>query len=183
MRTLILVPETVVPSTTTTSSAGRDLKIGDLAKATHKTQRALRLYEELGLLTPGDHTAGGFRLYGPEAVTRVHWIGKLQELGFTLQQIQSLVAAVADEVVPKEAMGRVRALFLQKVDDVAAQIARLSQLQRELMSSLAYLEECGGCDTHATVGKSGAASCSTCTSHDDKAPALVEETTRCSTHS
>ncbi|MDP2342138.1 MAG: MerR family transcriptional regulator [Deltaproteobacteria bacterium] len=183
MRSLTLVPETVVPSSTSTSSAARDLLIGDLAKATGKTQRALRLYEELGLLTPGDHTAGGFRLYGPEAITRVHWIGKLQELGFTLQQIQGLVAAVADEAVPKEAMGKVRALFLQKLDDVAAQIARLSQLQRELMSSLSYLEECGGCDTHATAGKSGAASCTTCTSHDDKAPPLVDETTRCSTHS
>ncbi len=183
MRSLSLVPERPVPSSTASSDAARDLRIGDLARVTQKTQRALRLYEELGLLTPGDHTVGGFRLYGPDAITRVHWIGKLQELGFTLQQIQGLVAAVADEAVPKEAMGKVRALFLQKLDDVAAQVARLSQLQRELMSSLSYLEECGGCATDATAGQPGAASCSTCTSHDDKAPALVEETTRSATHS
>ena len=183
MRSLTLVPERPVPSSSTASDAPRDLRIGDLARATHKTQRALRLYEELGLLTPGDHTAGGFRLYGPEAVTRVHWIGKLQELGFTLHQIQSLVAAVADEAIPKEAMGKVRGLFLRKLDDVAAQIARLSQLQRELMSSLSYLEACGGCATDATAGQPGAASCSTCTSHDDKAPPLLDETTRSATHS
>ena len=38
-----------------------DLKIGDLAKATGKTQRALRLYEEMGLLAPSERTLGGFR--------------------------------------------------------------------------------------------------------------------------
>lgn len=177
MRSLTLVNDTPVP--TPASDGVRDLRIGDLAKATHKTQRALRLYEELGLLTPGDRSSGGFRLYGKDAIDRVHWIGKLQELGFTLQQIQGLVAAVVGESVPKEAMGQVRGLFLQKLDDVAAQIARLSQLQRELMSSLSYLEECGGCATDAAVDKPGAAACCGCTSHHDHVPSLVEETQRC----
>lgn len=179
MRTLSLAPIQLLPTSTKAADVEvRDLRIGDLAKATHKSQRALRLYEELGLLTPADHTVGGFRLYGAEAIARVHWIGKLQDLGFTLQQIQGVVAAVAHEAVPKEAMGRVRALFLQKLDDVVAQVARLSQLQRELMSSLAYLEECSGCVAEATAGQPGAASCTTCTSHDVKAPALLDETTR-----
>ena len=183
MRPLALVSDTPVPSSTTEGAgvdAVRDLRIGDLARATRKTQRALRLYEELGLLTPGDRTSGGFRLYGSDAIDRVHWIGKLQELGFTLQQIQGLVAAVVGEAIPKEAMGQVRGLFLQKLDDVAAQIARLSQLQRELMSSLSYLEECVTCPTDASAGRTGAAACTGCTSHHDHVPALVEETQRCS---
>lgn len=179
MRSLSLVTDSPIPTSGKgqgSSSALRDLRIGDLAKATGKTQRALRLYEELGLLTPADRSSGNFRLYGVEAIARVEWIGKLQELGFTLEQIQGLVAAVVGEAIPKEAMGQVRGLFLQKLDDVAAQIARLSQLQRELMSSLHYLEECGGCSSEATVGKAGAAACCGCTDHDDKAPALVEQT-------
>lgn len=183
MRPLALVSDTPVPSSTTEGAgvdAVRDLRIGDLARATHKTQRALRLYEELGLLTPGDRTSGGFRLYGKDAIDRVHWIGKLQELGFTLQQIQGLVAAVVGEAIPKEAMGQVRGLFLQKLDDVAAQIARLSQLQRELMSSLSYLEECVTCPTDASAGQVGAVACTGCTSHHAHVPALVEETQRCS---
>ena len=44
-----------------------DLKIGDLARATGKTQRALRLYEEMGLLVPSERTVGGFRVYGCDA--------------------------------------------------------------------------------------------------------------------
>ncbi len=174
MRSLSLVQDSPVPTSPT--SELRDLRIGDLAKATGKTQRALRLYEELGLLTPTDRSSGGFRLYGSDAKARVEWIGKLQELGFTLEQIQGLVATVVGEKVPREAMGQVRGLFLQKLDDVAAQIARLSQLQRELMSSLTYLEECGACPTTAKENTPGAASCCGCTSHDDAAPALVEQT-------
>ncbi|HEY1099321.1 MAG TPA: MerR family transcriptional regulator, partial [Myxococcota bacterium] len=78
MPNLTLVSDRPLPAAT---AGPRTLRIGDLAKATDKTQRALRLYEELGLLTCGERTSGGFRLYGPEAIDRVHWIGKLQELG------------------------------------------------------------------------------------------------------
>jgi DNA-binding transcriptional MerR regulator len=185
MRSLTLVDHHPIPSgpSATAGVGARDLRIGDLARATKKTQRALRLYEELGLLTPADRSVGGFRLYGEEAIARVQWIGKLQELGFTLEQIQGLVAAVVGERVPKEAMGQVRGLFLQKLDDVAAQIARLTQLQHELTSSLRYLEECGGCATDARDGVPGAVACCGCTSHDDDAPALVEEAQRTCTPS
>jgi MerR family copper efflux transcriptional regulator len=178
------VPGATPPTSASTSASARTLRIGDLAKKSGKTQRALRLYEELGLLTPSERTSGGFRLYGAEAIARVEWIGKLQELGFTLEQIQHLVATISQERVPREAMGQVRGLFLQKLDDVATQIARLSQLQRELMSSLAYLESCGGCETHPEDGRSGAACCSGCTTHKDQtAPPLLEQTTKTAAHS
>lgn len=154
----------------------RTLRIGDLAKATAKTQRALRLYEELGLLTPGDRTSGGFRLYGPEAIERVQWIGKLQELGFTLHEIQGLVQALHEQRVPKAAMAQVRTQFMEKLDDVAAQIARLSQLQRELMSSLTYLESCVGCSSDGHEHVPGAASCAQCTEHGRDVPSLVDQT-------
>ena len=176
MSLLTLIPNSPLPAAK--ADGPRTLRIGDLAKATDKTQRALRLYEELGLLTCGERTSGGFRLYGPEAIDRVHWIGKLQELGFTLQQIQHLVQALHAEHIPKEAMNQVRSLFMEKLDDVAAQIARLSQLQRELVSSLSYLETCGDCSTTAPAGEPGAVCCSSCTEHDEHAPPLVEQTRR-----
>jgi MerR family transcriptional regulator, copper efflux regulator len=151
------------------------LKIGDLAKATGKTQRALRLYEELGLLTPGTRSEGGFRIYGPEAIARVSWIGKLQELGFTLQQIHELVAASDAVDPPRAAMARVRALFTMKQAEVAAHIARLQQLQQELTSSLDFLETCVDACTEPAVQSAGTSCCGTCQQHgEQKAPDLVE---------
>ena len=41
------------------------LKVGELARRTGKTARAIHLYEELGLLTPAVRSKGGFRLYSP----------------------------------------------------------------------------------------------------------------------
>src|SRR5688500_14978770 len=80
------------PQPVPTAAGGEPrLKIGDLARLTGRTVRALRLYEELGLLNPGNRTEGGFRMYADEAVSQVHWIGKLQDLGFTLPAIAELV--------------------------------------------------------------------------------------------
>ena len=44
------------------------LKVGDLARKTGKSVRALRLYEELGLLQPRTRSDGGFRLYGADEI-------------------------------------------------------------------------------------------------------------------
>ena len=64
------------------------MRVGELAKAVGKTVRAMHLYEELGLLEPRARSEGGFRMYGPEAVDRIHWIVTLQAIGFTLAEIQ-----------------------------------------------------------------------------------------------
>ncbi len=69
----------------------RLLRVGELARRVNKTTRALRFYEELDLLTPAQRTAGGFRLYHPDTLTRIHWIDRLQELGFSLHDIRSFL--------------------------------------------------------------------------------------------
>jgi DNA-binding transcriptional MerR regulator len=127
--------------------AGGDarLKIGDVAKATGRTVRALRLYEELGLLLPAARTGGGFRMYDESAVTRVAWIGKLQDLGFTLNAIQDLALVGGGSEPGEEAMARVRAAFRDKLAEVREQTTRLQALEGELTRSLQYLEGCAGC--------------------------------------
>ena len=67
------------------------MQVGDLAREAGKTVRAIHLYEELGLLTPAARSKGRYRLYGPEALIRIRWIGKLQEMGFSLSDIQTIV--------------------------------------------------------------------------------------------
>src|SRR3954469_10232050 len=72
------------------------LRVGELAKRTGKTVRALHLYEELGLLSPIHRSKGGFRLYAPSAVERVDWISKLQDAGFSLHQLRDLRGIVGE---------------------------------------------------------------------------------------
>jgi DNA-binding transcriptional MerR regulator len=64
--------------------------IGELAAATGVSARALRYYEEQGLLD-AERTPGGYRRYGPRAVTRVRNIRALSAAGFTLADIRLFV--------------------------------------------------------------------------------------------
>jgi MerR family transcriptional regulator, copper efflux regulator len=133
----------------------KPMKIGQLARKTGKTVRALHLYEEMGLLSP-ERSDGGFRLYGPDELARVYWISKLQDMGFKLSQIRGLLDAVAASNSAPEAMQGVRELFQSKLRDTREQIQRLLQLERDIAESLSYLEACRGC------GESSTKSCAEC---------------------
>src|ERR1700744_4963789 len=93
----------------------RDLmQIGDLARETGKTVRAIHLYEELGLLTPAARSQGRFLLYGPEGLLRIRWIGKLQEMGFSLGDIQTVVHEWEHLPSAPDAMKRMRGVYARK---------------------------------------------------------------------
>jgi MerR family copper efflux transcriptional regulator len=126
------------------------MKIGQLARKTGKTVRALHLYEEMGLLAP-ERSDGGFRLYGPDELARVYWISKLQDMGFKLNQIRGLLDAVGASNSAPEAMQGVRELFQSKLRDTREQIQKLLQLERDIAESLSYLEACRSCGEPSTT--------------------------------
>ncbi|WP_316762848.1 MerR family transcriptional regulator [Streptomyces herbicida] len=64
--------------------------IGELAAETGTTTRALRFYEEQGLLE-SDRKPSGYRVYSPHAVTRVRNVRDLLASGFTVENVQSFV--------------------------------------------------------------------------------------------
>jgi len=127
------------------------LRVGDLARRTNKTVRAIHLYEELGLLLPATRTTGGFRLYEPAAVDRVKWIDMLHGMGFSLQEMRTVLRDWWSSQLGPEAMGRLRALFEQKLEATRETIRRHQELERELVDGLAYLHTCGGCGTNESV--------------------------------
>jgi MerR family transcriptional regulator, copper efflux regulator len=141
------------------------LKVGELARRTGKTVRAIHLYEELGLLTPAIRSKGGFRLYPVKAVTRIEWIQKLQDMGFSLTEIKAFLRVWEESSAAPTAMATVREIFTDKLRETRATITRLTKLAEELSDSLAYLEsckscqpvhtqhECGGCDMQGHQGK------------------------------
>ncbi|MET7914244.1 MerR family transcriptional regulator, partial [Streptomyces avermitilis] len=65
--------------------------IGELAVETGITTRALRYYEEQGLLE-SDRTPAGYRLYERAAIRRVRNIRELLSCGFTVEDVKSLLA-------------------------------------------------------------------------------------------
>jgi DNA-binding transcriptional MerR regulator len=147
------------------------MQIGDLAREAGKTVRALHLYEELGLLSPAARSKGRFRLYGPDALTRIRWIGKLQELGFSLADIQTIVRDWEHVESAPGAMKRMREVYQRKLEETREQRRRIEALERELEESLSYLDTCGHvCDPQRVLS-----ACSACELHDkeEDVPALV----------
>src|SRR5882724_11253634 len=84
------------------------LLVGDLAKAVGKTVRAIHLYEELGLVRAHERSKGRYRLFSQDALVRVRWIIKLQNLGLSLSDIQALVRGQNDAASAKFAATRLR---------------------------------------------------------------------------
>ena len=69
------------------------MSIGEAAKLSGTSTRALRYYEETGLVQPAAHSQGGHRLYGAAQLARVTRIRELQDLmGFNLAEIGALLA-------------------------------------------------------------------------------------------
>lgn len=64
------------------------LSIGELARATGASVRSIRHYDEQGLLS-SQRAANGYRVFAPDAVTRVRQIGRLIAAGFNLAEIRA----------------------------------------------------------------------------------------------
>jgi DNA-binding transcriptional MerR regulator len=118
------------------------LQVGDLAKSTGKTVRAIHLYEDMGLLEPVRRSKGHYRLFSSTAQTRVRWIGKMQSLGLSLSEIQALVEQRNSSVSAQTAASELRRTYQEKLDEVKSKIAELQALEAELRVSLEYLDEC-----------------------------------------
>src|SRR5580700_2497791 len=149
----------------------RDLmQIGDLAREVGKTVRAIHLYEELGLLAPAGRSKGGFRLYACDALLRIRWIGKLQEMGFSLGDIQTIVREWELMGSAPGAMKGMRDVYVRKLEETREQLRRLESLAEELVGSVAYLDTCDVCDPQRLLS-----ACNCCDLHDKEldVPELV----------
>ncbi len=146
------------------------MRVGELAKAVGKTVRAMHLYEELGLLEPASRSEGGFRLYGPDAIDRIHWIVKLQAIGFTLAEIQGFLREFKGSHSGREATARVRQLFVEKQARIREQILQLQVIDNDVTEALAYLDSCQSCSTDFAPSECGA--CDHEGHHRGSAPAL-----------
>ena len=68
-----------------------ELQIGEVAERSNVSIDTIRYYERRKLLPVAPRTAKGFRVFTPETVSRVLFIKQAQELGFTLDEIRTLL--------------------------------------------------------------------------------------------
>ena len=147
------------------------LQVGELAKATGKTVRAIHLYEELGLLRAHDRSKDRYRLFTTDALIRVRWISKLQNLGLSLAEIQELVREQDGSGSATLAAQKLKQAYVGRLAETRRKMEELRELEAELEQSLAYLTACdSACESKAPVH-----SCPSCERHPERehAPELV----------
>lgn len=114
------------------------MRIGDAAAAAGTTPRALRFYEERGLLPPPRRTASGQREYGPDEIARVRVIRDLLALGLTVEDVCGLadrIPLLVDDPRPRCSGGTDTpgaGVVDRRLDALDAEIARLTRLRTRL---------------------------------------------------
>ena len=103
-----------------TKDSGTLYKIGMFAAMNHVTVKALRFYEEQGLLIPAlIHPETGYRYYTLSQMAVLHQITALKQAGFTLEEIARINAGADEEAV----LLKKKAELLAKISELTRQIA------------------------------------------------------------
>ncbi len=110
-----------------------NLKIGELAQQGQVNLQTIRYYEREGLLPKPPRLLSGYRVFTSDAVRRVRFIKRAQELGFSLKEIKELLSIRFD---PKGDCSDVRKLAKAKVIDIDQKIRTL-QAMRKVLGKLA----------------------------------------------
>lgn len=120
--------------------ADRLATIGDLAREFGLSLRALRFYEDRGLIAP--LRQGVTRLYRPEDRRRLQLIVTGKKLGFTLTQIRRMLASGAALEDPRTHAPSIEQAL--SADEIAAQLARLERQRDSLEEAIRQLREAHG---------------------------------------
>ena len=114
------------------------LTIGEVAKRAGVNLQTLRYYERRRLLQAPPRTASNYRIYPADAVLRVQFIKRAQELGFSLREIEELLSLRA---APRARCADVRRRAELKLKDIDERVRTLRAMGGALSGLIA---ECAG---------------------------------------
>jgi MerR family transcriptional regulator, copper efflux regulator len=106
------------------------MQIGAVAKKVGLTPDAIRFYERSALLPTLPRTSGGFRQYAESDVETLGFIGRMQGLGFTLNEVRELLDLRRSDLQP---CAPVRQRLKRKLVHVRKKLTCLQELERELV--------------------------------------------------
>ena len=104
----------------------RALTIGRLARAARVNVETIRYYQRRGLLGTPRKPAGGVRHYPDEALARLRFIKRAQQLGFSLRDIGELLA------LGEQSCAQTRDLAERRLADIEARLLDLANMRRTL---------------------------------------------------
>jgi DNA-binding transcriptional MerR regulator len=119
-------------------------KIGEVAELLGTTPRALRFYEEEGLIS-SQRTTGGTRLYSLEDIARFRAILDLARAGIPIALIKDLATTREKCSTGRQASHNVHAVLARLEGNIQEQIKSLSNLATEISETAKTIEGCFQC--------------------------------------
>ena len=115
----------------------RSITIGKLAEATGVHLETVRYYERIGLMPLPTRTGAGYRSYEPEHVSRLNFIRRSRELGFTLDEVRGLLRLVDGH---RYTCAQIHEITVRHAEDIRRKVADLRRLERMLTAMAAQCE-------------------------------------------
>lgn len=105
------------------------MKISEAAFASGCHLETIRYYERIDLLPRPGRSSNGYRVYSPADIERLRFIARGRDLGFSVEEIRSLLQLAGDEDL---SCGEVDRLARTHLADVRARMADLQRMASEL---------------------------------------------------
>lgn len=116
------------------NSPAQFLNPSEAARRLGVSAKALRLYEQRGLIAPA-RTAAGWRAYGPEEIARVGEIAALRELGLSLGQVARVLEGDSESLEP--ALAAHQAALEGRVHQLVGAVDKVRRLRVDFASGRA----------------------------------------------
>jgi DNA-binding transcriptional MerR regulator len=117
---------------------GQVMLIGEVAHRSGVSAKALRYYEDVGLLEPPERDASGYRHYHEAVLDRLRFVRSAQALGLTLGEIRGIVALRDDGEAPCR---HVLELLRGRSSEIERTIRELRTLRAELKRLVARAQQ------------------------------------------
>ena len=119
------------------------MQIGQLAQHAGVAIDTVRYYERQGLLPPPQRRASGYRQYGEQDISRLRFIRRAKELGFSLQEIQDLLRLSGNQDADR---AEVRALAQHRLADIERKLRELEAMRATLANLVGHCSGHGSLD-------------------------------------
>lgn len=103
---------------------GKMMKTSELAKRADVTAETVRYYTRLGLISASRDPANNYKDYDSQALQRLRFIHQAREIGFSLKEVQSILALANEGDTP---CPTVRQLLQEKIQQTEQRLLKTQQ--------------------------------------------------------
>ena len=116
-----------------------EIAVGEFSRRAGCNIETIRYYERIGLLPKARREKGGrFRRYDADDVSRLRFIRRARQLGFTLDEVRALLRLAAGD--GEDVRAEARSVAAAHIADIRAKIADLQAMDRVLTNAVCECE-------------------------------------------